>query len=373
MTAAHAKALVEALLAGGSTAEAIATAVKVFIAPEAKPIIDGLVAGGASAEMVAATAKEFVDQLAAKRAKESRGRAERRARARLSADVRGQSADTVPANVPPTPPLNLNLVDDEDAARARAADETLLRIAAPTLSVADRVAADIEQTVKDDGHWPKAGWVHSVVAEQVTQFLKAGVSAQLMLDAVRIASKRAPAGPISTFRYFIDTIVRAQNEARAQLHLPLITTISGGQIGRTVSESIDQAFERFWSTYPNPVGMDAAAALYRKIVTTGRATIAEMQAGAEAYAAKCRHENRAEKYIKNPTTWMEEGCWKDRSARGSRGGSASSAIDWSRHVSEFKVHRNWLPSLGPAPDCAGCRAPPDVLRQHGFGNSVGVA
>src|ERR1700678_1218280 len=104
MTAAHAKALVEALLAGGSTAEAIATAVKGFIAPEAKPIIDGLVAGGGSAHMVAATAKEFVDQLAAKRAKESRGRAERRARARLSADVRGQSADTVPANVPPTPP-----------------------------------------------------------------------------------------------------------------------------------------------------------------------------------------------------------------------------------------------------------------------------
>jgi hypothetical protein len=41
-------------------------------------------------------------------------------------------------------------------------------------------------------------------------------------------------------------------------------------------------------------------------------------------------------------------------------------IDWDSHVKEYRTNGKWLQVLGPPPDYAGCRAPPDVLRLYSF-------
>lgn len=39
---------------------------------------------------------------------------------------------------------------------------------------------------------------------------------------------------------------------------------------------------------------------------------------------------------------------------------------WALWVAGFKRQRSWLHALGPKPDEAGCRAPPEILAEHGF-------
>jgi hypothetical protein len=48
-------------------------------------------------------------------------------------------------------------------------------------------------------------------------------------------------------------------------------------------------------------------------------------------------------------------------------------VDWDLHVSRYRASGAWMPTLGPAPDHAGCKAPLDVLHRHGFGRAAGAA
>lgn len=50
-----------------------------------------------------------------------------------------------------------------------------------------------------------------------------------------------------------------------------------------------------------------------------------------------------------------------------------SAVDWNTFVRRFQNGQTWPSSLGPQPGYAGCRAPADVLRAHGFGGELGGA
>ncbi len=144
----------------------------------------------------------------------------------MSADVRGRSADIVAANVPPTPPLNF-LVDDVDA-RAHEAN---------------RIATEIEQIVQADGHWPRGGWNHAVLVEQIAQRLRLGQRGALIVGAVRTASARAPnAHPISAFQYFDDAITAAHAAADRIPQLPQLP-LRGGRNGLKAVESSGRSME----------------------------------------------------------------------------------------------------------------------------------
>jgi hypothetical protein len=50
-----------------------------------------------------------------------------------------------------------------------------------------------------------------------------------------------------------------------------------------------------------------------------------------------------------------------------------STIDWDWYVNRYALNGAWMPTLGPAPDHAGCKAPIEVLHRHGFGRSAAGA
>jgi hypothetical protein len=88
-----------------------------------------------------------------------------------------------------------------------------------TSEIANRLTDEIERTVKAAGQWPASGWNRFVVAAQVTQLMRQGVSYQLIVDTVRIVAARCPGPKISSFRYCHDEIMRAHQEAAEQLGL----------------------------------------------------------------------------------------------------------------------------------------------------------
>jgi hypothetical protein len=97
-------------------------------------------------------------------------------------------------------------------------------------------------------------------------------------------------------------------------------------------------FDEFWLEYPRKVEKNGATKAYEKAVKAG-ATPAEICEGARRYALWCeegislgKHE---EKFVKHPTTWLNNGCWSDelRAWDGPRqrtgGMSAAAGIDFA--------------------------------------------
>jgi len=73
----------------------------------------------------------------------------------------------------------------------------------------------------------------------------------------------------------------------------------------------EAAFERWYDTYPRHAAKERARRIYARILKTGAATIDELQAGAERYA--CQRAGQDPKYTPYPSTWLNDGCWKDES------------------------------------------------------------
>lgn len=73
--------------------------------------------------------------------------------------------------------------------------------------------------------------------------------------------------------------------------------------------------------------------------------------------------------------WMDTSHERQRSSTGiaTQSRPDASTVDWPLHVSRYQNGQTWPSSLGPQPGYAGCRAPVDVLRAHGFGGELGGA
>ena len=69
---------------------------------------------------------------------------------------------------------------------------------------------------------------------------------------------------------------------------------------------------RVLRVYPRHVARGAAERAYRRIVTKGEATEAELLAGAMRYAAA--QDGKDPTYVKRPTTWLNAKCWLDEPA-----------------------------------------------------------
>jgi hypothetical protein len=67
-----------------------------------------------------------------------------------------------------------------------------------------------------------------------------------------------------------------------------------------------QSFDEFYRVYPRHVARGAAERAYRRIITNGEATEADLLAGAMRYAAE--QDGKDPTYTKHPTTWLNGKC-----------------------------------------------------------------
>lgn len=81
--------------------------------------------------------------------------------------------------------------------------------------------------------------------------------------------------------------------------LPLSEPIEGTQ---------DELFETWWAIYPRRVEKKAAKSLFLGIIRRGEVTFDDLCAGAARY---CESDRVRRGYVKDPTTWLNKGCWAD--------------------------------------------------------------
>jgi hypothetical protein len=129
---------------------------------------------------------------------------------------------------------------------------------------------------------------------------------------------------------------------------------------KATEREIAKGFEDWWRAYPRKVEPKGARLAYARVVKKGEATLAELLAGAMAYAAECV--GKEARFVKHPTTWLNNGCWADEHG----GAPAAKQIAWPECVALFKRRGFWPTGIGPKPGLPGCRAPPDVLALHGY-------
>lgn len=77
----------------------------------------------------------------------------------------------------------------------------------------------------------------------------------------------------------------------------------------------DPDFEAFYTTYPKRVGRKAAESAWLKAIKD--TDPAAITAGAKRYADERRGENP--QYTKQPSTWLNQGCWEDDPVPRTRG------------------------------------------------------
>lgn len=95
--------------------------------------------------------------------------------------------------------------------------------------------------------------------------------------------------------------------ARPYMEEPVIEPVN--EPTPRAARQVDDRFDAFWAAYPNKVEKQGAQALYRRLVRRGEARPDELVAGAQRYAALVR--DRAQRFVKSPTSWLTKGCWAD--------------------------------------------------------------
>ena len=78
---------------------------------------------------------------------------------------------------------------------------------------------------------------------------------------------------------------------------------------RLSRQEVEIAFLDWWGAYPRKKGRQGAFKAFARIVEKGTATVAELQAGAERYAAE--RAGQDPRFTKHASTWLNNGCWAD--------------------------------------------------------------
>lgn len=74
-------------------------------------------------------------------------------------------------------------------------------------------------------------------------------------------------------------------------------------------DNINMQFDLFYSAYPIHKGKQKALIAYKNALKkTSHELIMQ---GLEAYLADIKKKNTEDKYIKHPSTWLNQGCWMD--------------------------------------------------------------
>lgn len=140
---------------------------------------------------------------------------------------------------------------------------------------------------------------------------------------------------------------------------------SYGRVAKATPPTNEQ-FDDFWKSYPKRRGENPKAPA-RKLfdaAVKGGADPQEIVAGVKAAAARHRDKIGTE-FIPQAVKWLRDRRWEDYAAE-TAAPSEAVPINWDRAVELFKTAGIWPGGLGPSPGTASCRAPPEVLRNHGY-------
>jgi hypothetical protein len=120
--------------------------------------------------------------------------------------------------------------------------------------------------------------------------------------------------PSNSCKQTLATVGRQKSESRTanrtakDIDSPRLGEEDSGRRSQS-HDHTDSDFELFYRQYPRKVSKVAALKIYRRIVTKGEATPADLLAGAMRYAAE--RSGQDPKYTKHPATWLNSGCWAD--------------------------------------------------------------
>jgi hypothetical protein len=73
-------------------------------------------------------------------------------------------------------------------------------------------------------------------------------------------------------------------------------------------QQINIMFDQFYSNYPRKASKKKAESIFSGL---DEATKLKCIDGAKAYANQCKTLNTEKRFIKHPTTWLNQGCWED--------------------------------------------------------------
>lgn len=76
-------------------------------------------------------------------------------------------------------------------------------------------------------------------------------------------------------------------------------------------KSFSKEFEEWWAEVPRKKSKDEAFRKFNTILAGKVATFDELMDGIKQYAEHCAKTKTEEKFIKHPSTWLNQGCWKD--------------------------------------------------------------
>lgn len=108
------------------------------------------------------------------------------------------------------------------------------------------------------------------------------------------------------------------------------------------------SFDDFYKIYPKKVEKLYARKCYDIAIRNG-ATHEEIYNGAKTYAAYCLAENKDRQYIKNPSTFLNKGCWMDEYEIVAH---VTVSPEESRHrarVAAYNATGRWLDEWGEKP------------------------
>lgn len=80
---------------------------------------------------------------------------------------------------------------------------------------------------------------------------------------------------------------------------------------KEISEEVKNLFEKWWNIYPNKKSKPAALEKFNTLLAEKTVTFDELMKGAIGYSDEVDFEKTETKYIKHPTTWLNQGCWAD--------------------------------------------------------------
>jgi hypothetical protein len=104
-----------------------------------------------------------------------------------------------------------------------------------------------------------------------------------------------------------DSAPSALFEDAPPLHMNGLAKQASGRPKKEASKEASAAFERFWAIYPKQVGKLGAAKAWDKALKEAPAD--QIIDGVRRYAAERQDQNP--QYTKNPSTWLNGGCWMD--------------------------------------------------------------
>lgn len=105
----------------------------------------------------------------------------------------------------------------------------------------------------------------------------------------------------------------------------------------------ENSFDVFWKVFPRRVSKFAARTAFDRALKLASADA--IIAGAQRYAAEKR--GSEVRFIKHPTTWLNQGCWEDEEGANANGRSAIAACD--RLIERFggaEAARAYVPGSG---------------------------